>query len=127
MRGKSWIDRMGEAIGQSAANKVIAEFDRGGFDHLIEAAIVRSTTNLPDEGLTRFGFVMKIAVELIEKSSPQIPFQRAKDMAWEVYDQFRRDNEMVKFGHPEWDWSGAAARELAHEYEIRHWEAHHEQ
>lgn len=101
-----------------AANAIAA----GEFDNAIEGIIVDTVRTGKDTNLSRVGFILKIAVELIDKSKPPLAFKKARDMAHEVYNQFRRDNEMVKFGASGWDWSGVGARELANEYEITHWE-----
>ncbi len=110
-------DRLGEIVIESAAAAIKA----GAFDRQIEDMII-STARQRDDGLSRIGFVTKIAIELMDKSNPRLSFSRAKTIAADVYQTFRRDNGMVLFGDPAWDWSGVAARILANEYEIEHWE-----
>jgi hypothetical protein len=114
--------RIGRKIGEQAAAQVLKDFDAGAFDHLIEAAIMDTVRKGSDDGLSLAGFILKITAELIDRSRPPLPYKRAHDMAVQVYQQFRQDNGGVKFGHPDWDWSGSAARTLAQEYEIDHWE-----
>lgn len=94
----------------------------GAFDEAIAGLIVNTVRDARDNDLTHMGFLLKIAVELIDRSTPQLSFSVAREIAQEVWVQFRRDNEMVKFGDPGWDWSGAGARILAQEYEIDFWE-----
>lgn len=120
--GKLWGERIGRKIGEQVAEEAMQAVKNGKFDSAIEDVIVRTTRDGPDEGLSRIGFILKITVELIDRSVPPLPYKRARDMAEEVYQQFRRDNDGVKFGDPDWDWSGSAARTLAEEYEIDHWE-----
>lgn len=119
---KLWARHIGRKAGQDAVELAIKALEGGVFDDAIEEVIVKTVREGRDSDLSRIGFILKIAVELIDKSKPAIPYKRARDMAYEVYAQFRRDNGMVKFGHPDWDWSGSAARLLAQEYEIDHWE-----
>lgn len=119
--GRLWADRIGRSAGATVVKVAAEAIEQGVFDDAIQGIIV-DTLRQRDTGLSRVGFIMKIAVELVDRSTPPLPFVQARDIAYEVYAQFRHDNEMVKFGHPDWDWSGAGARTLAQEYEIDHWE-----
>ncbi len=96
--------------------------ESGEFDRLLEASVVKSVRTAPDTNLNRNGFLLKIAAELVAYSKPPIDLWEAKKMARDLYEEFRRDNNGVKFGDPEFDWSGSSARVLAHEYQIEHWE-----
>lgn len=116
---RSWFKQDVESIALSTASDAVRS---GAFDPYFEAIIIDRTRSGPDIGLTRVGFIMKMAVEIIDHSRPPISFHRAKGMASAALASFEKDNDGVKFGDPDWDWSGAAARELIHEYEIDHWE-----
>jgi hypothetical protein len=91
----------------------------------IERVVISIIRNSPDVGLTRVGFIMKIAVTLYD-AARTMPWSWAVKQASDVYQEFRRDNQrdgkMPRFGDPDWDWSGAGARTLAHEYAIDYWD-----
>lgn len=119
----NWItNAISRFIGEDAVNAAANAITAGRFDRQIEAVIVETVRNGRDSGLSRTGFILKIAVELIDKSIPPMSYHHACKMAREVYAEFRRGNDMVKFGDPGWDWSGDGARTLAREYEIDLWE-----
>lgn len=68
-----------------------------------------------------FRFVKQIQAELqrVDKSLHDIT---AFKLAGGVYRQCLQD-EKIAFGDPAYSWDAAAARDLAHAYEIDHWEA----
>jgi hypothetical protein len=96
----------------------------GAFDDAISGIIVDGIRSGSDDGLTEIGFVLKMAVELIDRSSPHMSFDDAKRLAGYTYQLFRKENR-VKFGDADWDWSGRGAREVIHGYEIDYWGASH--
>lgn len=106
-----------EDLALSAAKDLIVG---GAFDGEIEAIIV-STLRKRDTGLNELGFVLKMAVEMMDRSAPALSFSEAKRLAGIAYMEFRRDSR-VKFGDPAYAWDGPAARIVAHEYSIDYWE-----
>jgi len=105
----------------NAVNAVAKLIRRGAFNDQICAIIADTSRNGPDDGLTRIGFVSKMTVHIMDSSRPPISLMAAKSLAWQAYDEFRRDNN-VKFGDAGWDWSGRGAREIAQEYVINYFE-----
>lgn len=95
---------------------------RESFSVLVEKTIIDIIRETPDEPLSYNGFVLKMAVEIYDRSSPKMTWLQARDHALMIYKDFKRDNKIRKFGHPAWDWSGDAARTIAHEYSIDFWE-----
>lgn len=116
----SLFDRWIGGVATRAAENAIKA---GTFDSQIEGILVEQVRKGYGEiPLTRVGFILTMAVEMIDRSSPRLEFKVAKEMAYQAYEDFRKDNLGVKFNDPQWDWSAAGARALAHEYAIQYWE-----
>jgi hypothetical protein len=116
--------QVGEVRGfveQAALDAAERFITSGAFDDAISEVIVDAVRFGKDEGLSQVGFVLKMAVELIDRSRPKLGFAEAKRRASKAYHEFLRDNR-IKFGDAEWDWSGRGARAVTFEYEIAHWE-----
>lgn len=109
-------------IATMAEQSAIAAVRSGAFDEALEGIII-DTLRKRDDGLSRIGFILKMAVEMIDKCSRPMRLQEAKRLAKQAYASFRAENDMVKFGDPAFDWSGASARLLANEYETDYWES----
>jgi len=107
-----------KAVEQAAADLVRS----GAFDEAIFKIVADTVRRGRDAGLSETGFVMKMAVEIMDLSRPTIPFRAARRMAGAAYSEFLRENK-IQFGEPGWDWSGASARLVVHEYETDHWDA----
>lgn len=119
----NWLaDRIGRQAAKGAIRAVENAFENGAFDNAIGKIIADTVRDCGDDGLTHNGFLLKMTVELIDRSVPPLTFRAAREMADNIYTQFRKDNGGVRFGDPDWDWSGSAARTLADEYEIQYWE-----
>jgi hypothetical protein len=112
-----WFDKAIESAVQRGINAALEEH----LDKAIECVTIQ-TVRSRVSGFSRVGFVLRIAVALMDASRPTLSFERAKEIAGEVYRQFRADNEGVKFGTEGFDWDASAAITLAEEYEIQHWE-----
>lgn len=112
---------LGRQIAQTVVEAAEELVRAGAFDDSITDVVVTTIRSAPDEGLTETGFILKMTVEVMAKSVPSLKFASAKKIAIRGYRDFLRENS-VKFGDPGWDWSGAGAREIAHEYEIAYWE-----
>jgi hypothetical protein len=69
----------------------------------------------------RFQFVKQIQMEF-HRVDPSFNPLRSWDMAINVVRQHLED-EKIKFGDPAYSWDKSGAIELAHEYEIQHWES----
>jgi hypothetical protein len=93
----------------------------GAFDDAITAVIIDQVRAGRDDGLTRTGFILKMAVEMIDRSTPKIGLRHAQCLAVQVHRAYCRDNK-IEFGKPGWGWGGSDARAIAHEYEIDFWE-----
>jgi hypothetical protein len=94
---------------------------RGVFDDQIAAVIVDTIRSGKDDGLTRIGFILKMAVEIMDRSRPRLSFDAAKKEAGAAFADFLRDSR-IKFDDVGYDWSGRGAREVAHTYVIEYFE-----
>lgn len=108
-------------IGRKAVEHTVNAMKGGEFDYAIERVVIQSIRTGPDDGLSRLGYILKMAIELMDRSCPPISFQQAQRLANDAYHQFRRDNN-VRFGDAGWDWTGRGARIVAQEYVIAYWE-----
>lgn len=115
------MGELGEQIEKIVIDHAAELIRRGAFDDAITDVIVDAVRKGPDNGLTRTGFILKMAVEMIDYSTPPLSFQQAKARAVQAYHEHKRDCRIF-FGEPGWDWSGVGARIVAHEYEIDLWE-----
>lgn len=93
----------------------------GAFNDALEAEIIKFVREGSDHGLTEIGFILKMAVHLMSRSNGSVNFDTAKRLASSAYREFLKSEE-ISFGDPEYDWSGASAREMADEFEADHWE-----
>lgn len=110
-----------EDIVLEAAEKAIKA---GRFDKDIARVICDAVREGPkaNQEYTEVGFLLRMAVEVIDRSSTEIAFSKAKAIASQAYHEFKHDNS-VKFGDSGWDWSESAAVEIIELYEIDYWEA----
>lgn len=113
---------LSDRIARHAVASTVEAMKAGAFDADIQRVIVQSIREGEDEHLTRLGFILKMAIELMDRARPSVGFQEAQRLANDAYHEFRRDNR-VKFGDTGWDWSGRGARTLAFEYVISYWES----
>lgn len=77
-----------------------------------------------DEGreLTRTQFIVAIAIEIAVCSKFLLPAGEPLRLARRAYHAFEDAND-IAFGDPAFAWDQDAARTVAREYEIDHWEA----
>jgi len=93
----------------------------GAFDEQIEGIIIQTARSGPDTGLTEIGFIIQMALRLMDRSQPTISFTRSKQIASGAYRDFLT-SEKIEFGDAGYDWSGGGARTLADEFEADYWE-----
>lgn len=74
-----------------------------------------------DRPLTFVGFINKIAITLFDAANGSMTYDEAKKLAMQTYEDFTA-SERVKFGHPDYDWTGAGAQTLARELCIEYWD-----
>lgn len=116
------MSTLSDHIAGLAVGHVVEAMRRGAFDDAIESAVLSAARSISDRrALSRNGFLLKMAIELIDNSRPRLSLADAKLMALDAYNEFRRDNR-VKFGDEGWDWNGLGAREVARAYVIEYWE-----
>lgn len=87
------------------------------FEKIVIATIMRMPD---DQELTKVGFLNKMAGHIFEAAGTEMTWDQAKEMAWNTWCDFTKDNK-VKFGDDGWDWDGHAARTVAYEYQINYW------
>lgn len=111
--------RDAERIAEKAAKDFLSS-DR--MLDLIDTAILKAIRETPnDRRLTFVGFINKMAITIYDAAGQQITYDEAKRWSMGVWMDFKRDNGVL-FGADGWDWDGAAARLLAHEYSIQYWD-----
>lgn len=123
----SFFERIGAAIGRRVARETVSGFLVSGEfkEHVnkkLNAGIDATLKRILAEPQYRwFWFVKGIQAEMLRVDPTMRPadaFYRARN----IYHELLAD-EKIEFGDPHYDWSDAAARDIAHLYEIDHWEA----
>jgi hypothetical protein len=83
--------------------------------------IMREITGVePNDPPEAVRFVLAMASKFLSVDR-SMTAEHARSLAVETYHAYLAD-EKIKFGDPRYDWSPAAAREVADEYECRYWE-----
>lgn len=81
-------------------------------------AIFREEIKKPEYAPFRF---VKVIQWHIQQAQPDLADKQAYEMARRAYATFLSD-EKITFGDKRYAWDRAAAKTIAHEYEIDHWE-----
>jgi hypothetical protein len=109
---------IGEAIGRRAAKDAVDNMVASGeMDRLIRGAVDKILAK-PEYAWFHFAKLMQAEMLRVDPTmTPKDSFHRARDALFDFLKE-----EKIQFGAPGYDWTPQAARELAHELEIRHWE-----
>ena len=110
-----WLDN---AVKRGVKLGVQDALESGAFKETIDG-IIREMLAKPEYAF--FVFIKHIQAELI-RVDPSLPSKEAMRLAKSVYNQALRD-EKCAFGDERYAWDKSGAIDLAHAYEIDHWEA----
>lgn len=116
-----WLFEKPKTIDEVVEEAVTDYIKSDQFALVLQNVVIEIIEESSDDNLSSIGFSLKMAVELYRKAG-NISWDRAKAMSLDIYRQFKKDNDIKKFGEEGWDWSGAGARTLAYEYEISYWD-----
>jgi len=106
-----------DAVQRGVKRGIEDAVESGAFRESIDQ-IVREMLAKPEYAF--FRFIKHIQAEMM-RVDPKLPAREAMRLAKGVYNQHLKD-EKCAFGDERYAWDKGAAIELAHAYEIDHWE-----
>jgi hypothetical protein len=114
-RNRQWLD---DALAKAVADGVRGFLDSEEFAETI-TKVALERVKQDGRPLTEVGFAYRIGAEFYDRGVPPL---KAAEMGKRVLAESMAD-EKISFGDPRYAWDANGAVDLAHAYEIDHWDA----